>query len=119
MKYVGNITSEAKQNIKLITEDGSKVNFTLEFKPMQEGWFFSFSWGGIFSVNNRRLTTCLNMLRQFREILPFGFACTTTDGYEPIFQDDFIKGRAQFYILNSNDVGAVETKIASFDERIA
>jgi len=118
MKYIGNITSDPKQNIKLILDDGSRVDFTLEYRPMQEGWFYSFTWG-TYSVNNKRLVTSPNMLRYFRNIFSFGFACITTDGAEPIYQDDFVNGRAQFYLLNAEDVLAAEVKILNFDERLA
>jgi len=118
MKYIGTITNELKQNIKLITDDGSSIDLTLEYRPMRQGWYYSFTWGS-FTVNNRRLVNSPNMLRQFREILTFGFSCTVSDGYEPIFQDDFVNGRAQFYLLNSDDVMEIEAKIYAFDERLA
>jgi hypothetical protein len=121
MKYIGTITSDPKQNIKIITDDGSKISLTLEYRSMRQGWYYSLVWGS-FEVNNRRLVTGYNILRQFRNILPFGFSVTVNNspkGNEAVFQEDFVNGRAQFYLLNSEDVAAVEEKIAAFDERLA
>jgi len=33
---------------------------------------------------------------------------TTKDGYEPIFQNDFSTGRAKFFLLDNDDVIAIE-----------
>jgi hypothetical protein len=121
MKYIGTITSDPIQNIKLITDDGSKIDLTFEYHPMRQGWYYSFKWGD-FEVKNRRLITGYNILRQFRNILPFGFSVTVNNspqGNEAVFQDDFSNGRAQFYLLNSEDVADVEEKISIFDERLA
>ncbi len=51
------------------------------------------------------------MLRQFRNIIPFGLACVIADGFEPVYQDDFTSGRASLYLLNEADVAEVETLI--------
>jgi hypothetical protein len=54
-----------------------------------------------------------NMLRQIRNIIPFGLACLMTDLYEPVFIEDFANGRATLYTLNSTDVALVETSLAN------
>ena len=110
MTLITSITDSANQTLGLLLEDGSKVTLNLTYKSNQQGWFYSLTWGSI-SMNNRRLVASPNLLRAFRDIIPFGFACVTSDGYEPIFIDDFSTGRAKFYLLNSTDIGLVETTI--------
>jgi hypothetical protein len=77
-----------------------------------QGWYYSIVYGN-FVLNNRRVVAGINILRAFRNILPFGFACTTTDKYEPIYIDDFKNGRANFYLLDSTDIVSVENMLVS------
>jgi hypothetical protein len=51
------------------------------------------------------------MLRAFRNILPFGLACTVADGMEPVFLTDFSEGRASIYLLQAEDIDTVEAFI--------
>jgi hypothetical protein len=107
-----NFTADANQNIVLVLGDGTSVNLTLNYFAGQQGWFYSFNYNdGQFLVNNRRLVTSPNMLSQFKNIIEFGFAVTTSDGYEPIYIDDFVTGRAKFYILESSDVAVIEETV--------
>lgn len=110
MTFINSITNSAKQTIGLVLNDSSKVTLNLEYISNQQGWFYSFTYGN-FTVNNRRMVTSPNLLREFRGIIPFGLACSTSDGYEPIFIDDFSSGRAAFYLLDADDVQTVEDDI--------
>lgn len=107
-----NFTVDPNQNIIIALNDGTSVNMNLNYFAGQQGWFYSFNYNnGQFIVNNRRLVTSPNMLSQFKNIIEFGFAVTTLDGYEPIFIDDFVTGRASFYILESTDVAVIAETI--------
>ena len=111
MKLIPSITSDPNQTISITLDDGSKINMVIVYKENQSGWFYSVVWGSITLFNNKRIVSSPNMLRSLRGIIPFGIACTTTDGYEPVFKDDFSNGRASIYILNTTDVTAVETDV--------
>lgn len=105
-------TGAPNQSIVISLNDGTLVKMSLNYYAGQQGWFYSFNYNnGQFVVNNRRIVTSPNMLSQFANIIPFGFAVTTTDGYEPIFIDDFITGRASFYILEADDVQIIADAI--------
>jgi len=108
MTWINNITDAPNQSMTLKLISGDTVSFSLKYLESQKGWYFSFSYGS-FAINNRRLIVGVNLLRAFRQLLPFGFACTTKDGYEPIFKDDFSNGRAKFFLLDSTDIQSVET----------
>lgn len=100
-----NFTADPNQNVIIVLNDGTSINMNLNYYAGQQGWFYSFNYNnGQFVVNNRRLVTGPNLLSQFANLIEFGFAVTTSDGYEPIFLEDFILGRANFYILEANDV---------------
>lgn len=110
MKQITSVTNDANQILAVVLDDGTKVNMTLSYCPNQLGWFYSLTYK-TFSVTNRRIVNSPNMLRQFRTFIPFGLACLVVDGYEPIYQSDFISNRAALYILNEQDVTETETLI--------
>jgi hypothetical protein len=110
MTWVDAITNSPNQSITLKTEAGNAVGFNLMYSESQRGWFYSLTYGTM-TFNNRRLVTSVNLLRGFRNILPFGLACTTNDNYEPVFIDDFMKGRARVFILNQLDVISIENSL--------
>jgi len=110
MKQITSLTNDANQVLAILLDDGTRVNITLSYCPNQLGWFYSLTYND-FVVNNRRIVNSPNMLRQFRDIIPFGLACLVVDGYEPIYQSDFVDGRAALYILNELDLVETETLI--------
>ncbi len=110
MRQITSLTDDASQILTLVLEDGTRVNMTIQYVPNQEGWFYSLTYGA-FIVNNRRLVNSPNMLRQFRNIIPFGLACTVLDGYEPVYQNDFTSARVSLYTLTTQDVLDVEDLI--------
>lgn len=63
------------------------------------------------STNCRRITNSPNLLRDKKNIYPFGIACSVEDGEEPWFLSDFKNGRATLYFMNKNDVRYVEEEL--------
>lgn len=111
MKQITSISDSAKQTMSVVLDDGKKVDISLEYISNQKGWFMSLIYGSVLTLNGYRITTSPNMLRKFRGVIPFGMACATTDGQEPIYKDDFSSGRAKLYILNSSDITYVEETV--------
>lgn len=99
--------NEAQQAVTMVLNENIEIPFTFEYKPNQLGWFFGFTYNGE-TYSNIRLTTCYNILRAYRNWLPFGLRCDTSDGGEPLNIDDFSSGYASVYLLNKEDVKAVE-----------
>lgn len=110
MKLLDIISADARQEFAVSLDDNSRVTISLWYSSMQAGWFYSVS-RGTFSVTNRRMVNSPNMLRQFRDFIPFGLACIVSDGLEPVFIDDFSTGRASLYILDSADIADIEDNI--------
>ena len=111
MKLVSIISNDFNQVFRLTLSSGKYIDVNLIYKQQQYGWFISFDYGD-FSIKNFRVTTSGNFLHQFRNIIPFGLSCVTTDGQEPTLSDDFLKERAFMYFLNSDDVES-NTKVIS------
>ena len=119
MYKINSLGNEPKQQVTLLLEDNSRVVLNFEYKANQLGWFFSFEYEGI-QYNNIRLTTSYNILRAYRNWLPFGLACNTQDGLEPMDLEDFSTNYAQIYLLTKNDITTIEseyyTKIYEYPE---
>ena len=112
MLKITTITDSSYQTLLLKLESGQPLQLTLRYSYLQKGWYYSFTFGS-YTVNNRRMVSSANMIRQIKNVVPFGLACLMTDLYEPVFIEDFVNGRAILYTLNPTDVALVETNIAN------
>lgn len=110
MKLIEIISDAPKQEMELVTEDGTVFSLSLRYVDNQQGWFYSIE-SDILTVYNRRLVTSPNMLRAFRNVIPFGLACYVSGKREPILLDDFSTGKAKLYLLESSDVDEIETGV--------
>lgn len=110
MKLINGFTSDANQKMTITMDDGSLCNLNISYWDNQKGWYYNFTHP-LLVQGWRRIVCSPNLLRQFRNVINFGFYVNTTDGLEPIYQTDFTNGRAFFFVLNKNDVAAVEANI--------
>lgn len=108
MYKFNNLGNEAKQQITKNLEDGTRVVFNFEYKANQLGWFFGFQYGDV-NYQNIRLTTSYNILRAYRNWLPFGLKCDTPDFEEPMDINDFINDYATVYLLEKSDIEYIES----------
>lgn len=102
-----NLGNEPRQQMTMILDNQSNIKFTFEYKANQLGWFFGFEYGDV-NYQNIRLTTSYNILRAYRNWLPFGLRCDTADDEEPMDINDFVNGYANVYLLTKADVQAIE-----------
>ncbi len=108
MTLINAIGAQAGQQIDLILPDNSVITgFKMQYMDNNQGWFFSLTYK-TFVINNMRVVVSPNILRAFRNVIPFGLALDTTDGYENLFINDFSNGRASLYLLDAADVQSVE-----------
>lgn len=101
------LDNNAKQEITMLLDDNSRVTFNFEYKPNQMGWFFGVKYNEI-NYQNIRLVTAYNLLRAYRNYLPFGLRVDTQGEQEPTDQNDFINNFAVVYLLTQEDVETVE-----------
>lgn len=115
MQKFDNLSDEAMQSAKLVMADGSVVTLTLRFNPALERWVFDISRNE-FSLNGLNICVHPNLLRPWRNIIPFGLACTSTDGVDPTLISDFLPtdtgdAHVVLYLLDSTEVEQVEETI--------
>lgn len=111
MTRIDNLGIEANQITKVILPDGSIVVINLIYFPAIQRWIMNVA-RDTFSVNGINICLNPNIMRQWKNVIPFGIFCDSVDGVDPIYIDDFFNGRVQLYMLNASDVVAVENQIA-------
>lgn len=108
MLRIDNITTDPLQERDVVLLDGTIVNMTMYYMPMQYGWFLRNLNYEDFEINNFRITNHANFLYQFKNQIPFGMACFTIGDREPTLQEDFASGQSKLYILTEEEVTQYE-----------
>lgn len=110
MRIITEFTANPKQTCTLVLENQETVTFRLYFLPTQLSWYFDFTYNDVVN-NGNKVVLGANILRSFKNIIPFGLAFQANDGVEPFEVDCFINGRINVYLLSSDDVEAMESNI--------
>lgn len=106
MQILDTISNDAKQKHTILLEkDNSSIVIRLVYKPTQIGWFMDVEYEpNNFAVYGLRVTTNVNILNQWRNVLPFGIICYCEDNYDPLSIEDFIVERAHLAVLSEEEV---------------
>lgn len=107
MLYINKLTSDAEQDVILTGIPNISIFMTLRFLPRVQRWIMNIEYND-FVLNGRAVTTTPNILRQFRNQIPFGIACVAASGLDPFQISDFASQACNLYLLNAADVQTVE-----------
>jgi len=110
MTRVDNLTSFADQRTILILEDGTTASLELVYHGVTQRWVANIVYGGV-TINGLGLCCHPNILRQWRNLLPFGLSVVTDDQTDPFNINDFSSGRVDLFLLTVADVAAVEATL--------
>lgn len=107
MYQITGITTDPLQKQTIFLDSGKQIDLTLYFMAQQYCWVIrELNYdNGAFVLDGFKITSGLNLLNQFRNILPFGLACVTTGNRDPQFQEDFSGGASVLYILDETEKG--------------
>ena len=108
MLIIQQITDNPLQKTALVLPDGSQINLEIYFRSMQAGWFINTLTYGDFTLHGVRITNSPNFLYQWKNVLPFGLACFSTQNREPTQQQDFSSGASKLYVVTSDEVKQYE-----------
>jgi len=112
MRQIEGITDNSKQDFSIVLDDGSLLGLSLIYRPTIQRWSFDITHEKL-NLNGKILCTFPNLLRVYRNNIPFGIMIFVLDSTDPIYIDDFLNDRAQIYILSENDVQAIEDSLRS------
>jgi hypothetical protein len=110
MTQVDNLTNFADQQTVLILEDGSTAAIDLTYNASAERWTMNVTYGAHI-INGIGLCDSPNIIRQWKNVLPFGLAFVTSDQTDPFDINDFATERVKMFLLNASDVLQIETDV--------
>lgn len=110
MVLIDNLNDSSDQVTALQMSDGSVGTLELIFQGTINRWVFNFTHPSFpnGAYNGQMLCVHPNILRQFKNLLPFGLSCVSTNGNDPVSISDFANGNVTLYLLDATDVQAVE-----------
>ncbi len=113
MRIVDNLTDAADQTTTLILDDNTAATLRLRYKPRTKRWIADVAYAPA-GLDMKGMNVCAlpNVLRPWRRLIPFGLAFVTP-GFltDPFDINDFLTGRCVVYLLNAEDVKAVESTV--------
>lgn len=107
MKKIVTLSNDSKQVFKWAIDGYDAAEISVEFKQSQNAWFYSILWGD-FQVKNGKVVTGLNLLRQYRNLIPFGILVYHPEMLDPMTIDDWTVNGYEFYMLDATDLDLVE-----------
>lgn len=107
MRFLNKISDAGSQRFFLTGIPGQRIVMDLRYMPSQELWMMDIEYGD-FALRGIVVTASVNLLRNYKNIIPFGISCTTIDGLDPYYIDDFSTQRASLFLMDQDDVQAVE-----------
>ena len=107
MKEITNLNDAPKQTFKFNLEGYDYVEIYLEFKPQQYSWFFNLTWG-TFKLFGERVAVSPNLLRQFKDMIPFGIQITGDSALDPFAVDSWVTSN-KFNFLSADEVLTIES----------
>jgi hypothetical protein len=109
MLLIQNLTDDPLQDMTLVLPDGTQLFMEIYFRQYQQGWFINeITYGSTFSVAGLRISNNSNILRQWKNSIPFGLACYSTANREPSLIQDFSSGNSKLYVLTAAEVAQYE-----------
>lgn len=106
MKQITVLGKEAKQKFQFLISEG-EIDFQFNYVQNQLAWFISFKFKDK-EFNNIKLALNKNILRGYKNYLPFGIMVRSNSKIEPMFIDDFVNNRTNVYVLNKEEVRQIE-----------
>lgn len=107
MLYINKVTADAQQQLTLTGIAGVLIGMTLRFMPRPQRWIMGLTYNTT-SIQGEAVVTSANMIRQFKNNVPFGIACLRADGLDPYTINDFANQTANLYLLDAADVADLE-----------
>src|ERR1700674_967322 len=100
MQLLNNLTDAADQFMTLTLQDGSTLQFEIIYRPGIQRWTANITHP-LLTMVGYNLSLGPNILRQWRNLIPFGIAVTSANGLAPMQIGDFLDGNCHIFILNA------------------
>jgi hypothetical protein len=114
MNQIVTLSDDADQQVFYALPDGTVATLQFTYRAGLQRWSFSVSYTGpnaSLDLNGVVLCVHPNTLRQWKNLIPFGMAVVSLDGYDPVALNDFTTGRIQIFMLTQSEVAMVESQV--------
>lgn len=113
MVQIDNLSDASDQVTQIQMPDGTVGTLELFFLGAINRWSFNFTHPQFpaGALKGQMLCDHPNILRNFKNILDFGMACDSGTGTGPTDIEAFASGRCSLFLLDAEDVAAVELGI--------
>ena len=101
------ITLNENSTIKVVNAKNENFTIYLNYNSTRQGWFLDLESEN-FNLYGIKITSVLNVLRQWKDKLGFGLYIETENNSEPFFLEDFNTGRSKIYLLEPDDLLVME-----------
>lgn len=113
MYKINDILNYPLQTKILTLPTGEQLTITLYFVSMQNSWFIRELTYLDFIARNIKVVASPNLLRQFKNIIPFGLLCSSSQGRDPQLMPDFFSGANALYVLSEEEVDNLEESFSA------
>lgn len=110
MEIVSTITQYPNQRHTIPLENNETADVRLYYNARMECWYMDIQYKDI-TINCIKIVIHPNILRQFRNTIPFGISFYSAGYVEPFEIEAFSSGRVEMGILSKEEVLQVETEI--------
>jgi len=100
------------QTKRITLPSGLQVVLTFYFIPMQKTWVIRKLVYDTIEINNIKIVTNPNILRDQKNILPFGISCQCEEDRDPQFPEDFQSDACKLYLLSPEEVESYEAYLS-------
>lgn len=111
MFTISNLTAAGNQTSTAVLADGTTVTLTFIYRAAIQRWTVDVARGA-FEARAIGLATSPNLLRLWRNVIPFGLQVSTKDNTDPFMADDLVSGRVTITMLDGT---AGETDVADIE----
>jgi len=110
LRQLTTLTESSRQRYDVTTEDGVAFVLSLAYNPRTSAWVCSFTYGSTI-IDGITLVASPNLLRQWRNVIPFGLACVVNDNLDPLYINDFTTQRVILYVLSASETTLIESEV--------
>lgn len=110
MNQINTLSDDADQQVYYALPDGTVATLQFTYRSAIQRWSLDLSYGTV-TLKGFNLCVHPNILRQWRNLIPFGMAIVSTDGQDPVAINDFLTGRITVFMLLQEEVAEVETQV--------
>ena len=110
MQQLNSFSDNADQIVSFPLADGTTVTMEWIYRAGSQRWTINIQHPSL-TLNGVNVCVGPNILRQWRNLIPFGIAVTSSTGLDPINATDLEDGTVSIFMLDAAEVDQVESEI--------